>query len=147
MFYKLNAYHVRKMLKTTSILLLQHLDGSDPFFIGFIMSMDLCYLCSKFNFLCQGPPRIIFPWQINLSFILSWNDCINISFLVSKAENTLYSRSRKKRNTHIYFNTNYRTEIKLVKIIILPTSIWWFKIFLRVASTWGGLNLTLIFSM
>ena len=28
----------------------------------------------------------------------------------------LYCRSKKKRNTPIYFNTNYRTEMKLVPI-------------------------------
>ena len=31
---------------------------------------------------------------------------------------TMYSRSKKKRNTPIYFNTNYRTEMKLVPIIM-----------------------------
>ena len=30
----------------------------------------------------------------------------------------MYSKSKKKRNTPIYFNTNYRTEMKLVPIII-----------------------------
>ena len=30
----------------------------------------------------------------------------------------VYSISNKKRNTPIYFNTNYRTEIKLVPIIM-----------------------------
>ena len=31
---------------------------------------------------------------------------------------TMYSKSKKKRNTPIYFNTNYRTEMKLVPIIM-----------------------------
>ena len=31
---------------------------------------------------------------------------------------TLYSSSKKKRNTPIYFNTNYRAEMKLVPIIM-----------------------------
>ena len=30
----------------------------------------------------------------------------------------MYSSSKKKRNTPIYFNTNYRTEMKLVPIIM-----------------------------
>ena len=30
----------------------------------------------------------------------------------------MYSRSKKKRNTPIYFNTNYHTEMKLVPIIM-----------------------------
>ena len=30
----------------------------------------------------------------------------------------MYSKSKKKRNTPIYFNTNYRTEMKLVPIIM-----------------------------
>ena len=30
----------------------------------------------------------------------------------------MYSRSKKKRNTPIYFNTSYRTEMKLVPIIM-----------------------------
>ena len=30
----------------------------------------------------------------------------------------LYSKSNKKRNTTIYFNTNHRTEMKLVSIIM-----------------------------
>ena len=30
----------------------------------------------------------------------------------------MYSRSNKKRNTPIYFNTNYRREMKLVPIIM-----------------------------
>ena len=30
----------------------------------------------------------------------------------------LYSKSKKKRNTPIYFNTNYRREMKLVPIIM-----------------------------
>ena len=31
---------------------------------------------------------------------------------------SMYSQSKKKRNTPIYFNTNYRTEMKLVPIIM-----------------------------
>ena len=30
----------------------------------------------------------------------------------------MYSKSKKKRNTPIYFDTNYRTEMKLVPIIM-----------------------------
>ena len=33
-------------------------------------------------------------------------------------EKELYSRSKKKKNIPIYFNTNYHTEMKLVPIIM-----------------------------
>ena len=53
-----------------------------------------------------------------------------------------------KRNTTIYFNTNYRTEMKLVSIIIdfCPLQFDALKFFLGVRLH-GGLHLTLIFSM
>ena len=55
----------------------------------------------------------------------------------------MYSMSKKKRNTPNYFNTNYRTEMKLVPII-MDNSLFQFdalKFFLRVGpSIWGGVS-------
>ena len=45
----------------------------------------------------------------------------------------MYSSSNKKRNTPIYFNANYRREMKLVPIMDYCW-IWCFKIFLRLRS-------------
>ena len=43
--------------------------------------------------------------------------CFLLSFVIS-SNASMYSRSKKKRNTPIYFNINYRTEMKLVPIIM-----------------------------
>ena len=61
---------------------------------------------------------------------------------------TVYQK-KKELNTPIYFNSNYRTERKLTTNHhgLLFTSDRCFKIFLRDLFTWGGLYLTLIFSM
>ena len=56
---------------------------------------------------------------------------------------------KKKRNTPIYFNTNYRTEMKPVQNI-MGYCLFEFnalKCFLGVRLRGGGRNLTLIFSM
>ena len=61
---------------------------------------------------------------------------------------TVGQKKKKKRNTLIYFNTNYRTEMKLIPII-MDYSLLQFdalKFFLGV-HLHGGLYLTLIFSM
>ena len=59
----------------------------------------------------------------------------------------MYSSSNKKRNTPIYFNKNYRTEMKLVPIT-MDYCVGCFRIFIKGLSIWrGGLYLTFIFSM
>ena len=57
-------------------------------------------------------------------------------------------QKKKKRNTSIYFNANYRTEMKLVPVIMGYCLLQFdtLKFFLGV-HLHGGLNLTLIFSM
>ena len=53
-----------------------------------------------------------------------------------------YSRSRKKRNTPINFNTNYHIEMKLVPIITDYCLLQFdaLKNYLGGASTWGVLT-------
>ena len=59
----------------------------------------------------------------------------------------MYSRSKKKRNIPIYFNTNYHTEMKLVSIIMDYCLLQFDENFSYGSVYMGGLNLTLIFSM
>ena len=61
----------------------------------------------------------------------------------------MYSRSKKKRDTPICFNTNYSTEMKLVPNI-MDYYLFLFdalKFVLRVGLHGGGDFLTLIYSM
>ena len=52
----------------------------------------------------------------------------------------MYNRSKKKRNIPIYFNTNYRTEMKLVVIMVYCLLQFdALKFFLGGLSTWGSL--------
>ena len=46
-----------------------------------------------------------------------YKDCELLPFPIQISV-AMYSKSKKKRNTPIYFNTNYRTEMKLVPIIM-----------------------------
>ena len=66
----------------------------------------------------------------------------------------MYSGSKKRkkeRNTFIYFNANYRTEMKLVPIImdycLLQFDALKFFLGVRLHGGGGGLYQTLIFSM
>ena len=47
-------------------------------------------------------------------------DCVYADIYVYKVlmDHAMYSRSKKKRNTPIYFNTNYHIEMTLVPIIM-----------------------------
>ena len=70
------------------------------------------------------------------------------SIIIQRRNYVLYSRYIYKRNTPIYFNTNYCTEMKLVPVImdycLLQFEV--LKFFLGV-HLHRGLNLTLIFLM
>ena len=70
---------------------------------------------------------------------------INVAFELSGC---FYSSSKKKRNTPIYFNVNYHTEMKLLPIIMNLCLLQFdaLKFFLGVRLH-GGRYLTLIFSM
>ena len=59
----------------------------------------------------------------------------------------MHSRSKKKKT--IYFNTNYRTEMKLVPIIMDYSLLQFdaFKFVLKVRLQGRGLYLALVFSM
>ena len=69
------------------------------------------------------------------------------SFL--EASDRMYRQSKKKKKNLIYFNTNYRTEMKLVPVImdyyLLQFDV--LNFFLGVCLHGGGDSLSLIFSM
>ena len=59
-----------------------------------------------------------------------------------KIKTYIAGQKKKKRSTFIYFNTNYRTEMKLARII-MDYSLLQFdalQFFLRGQSTWGGVS-------
>ena len=81
-------------------------------------------------------PKIFVTFILNSSFsckrnhmtsLLRWQECtanIFSSMITNDGSKDLVlsmyssSKRKKKRNTHIYFNTNYHTEMKLVPIIM-----------------------------
>ena len=89
--------------------------------------------------LCTGSKNSAFNFD-DEQFCLQYSE---------KIRRSMHSRSKKKWNTSIYFNTNYSTEIKLVPIIMDYCLLQFdaLKFFLGVHLHGGGLYLTLIFSM
>ena len=74
---------------------------------------------------------ILLQWLRKKTQIESTNDEIQIC--------TIGKKEKKKGNTPLYFNTNYRTEKKTGTNHhgLLSISVWCFEIFLRGASTCG----------
>ena len=84
------------------------------FWVGISFNSKLCTVAMQYLNKFVDINHVTMQWKLFRQQMLKDLKEPGIFLLRS----TLYSRPKKKRNTPIYFNTNYRTKMKLVPIIM-----------------------------